>query len=96
MILLILGIVLWFGAHLFKRVAPERRAAMGNAGRGTVAAALAVSLVLIVLGYRWAPFINVWYPPEFMWHINNLLMVLAVLTFATSDLRGAKLWPATR
>jgi uncharacterized membrane protein len=96
MILLILGIVLWVAAHLFKRVAPERRAAMGNAGRGAVAAALGVSLVLIVLGYRWAPFINVWYPPEFMWHINNLLMVLAVLTFATSELRGAKLWPATR
>ena len=29
MILLILGILLWVLAHLFKRIAPEKRAAMG-------------------------------------------------------------------
>ena len=96
MILLILGILLWMAAHLFKRIAPERRAAMGAPGKGAVAAMLLVSLVLIVLGYRWAEFIPVWSPPPFMWHINNALMLLAVWTFGSSEIRGGKVWPATR
>ena len=96
MILLVLGIALWMAAHLFKRVAPERRAAMGGPGKGAVAAMLLVSLVLIVLGYRWAAFVPLWYPPSFMWHINNALMLLAVWTFASSEIKGGKIWPATK
>ena len=94
--LLVAGIALWFGAHLFKRLAPERRAAMGNAGRGPVALAIVAGLVLMILGYRWADFVNVWFPAPWLTHLNNLLMLLAVWTFATSELRGAKIWPATR
>ena len=37
MFLLILGIALWIAAHVFKRFAPERRAAMGEKGKGPVA-----------------------------------------------------------
>ena len=32
-IVLILGVALWWAAHLFKRVMPEKRAAMGDTGR---------------------------------------------------------------
>ena len=88
MILLVLGIALWVAAHLFKRVAPERRAAMGDKGKGAVAVALLVALVLIVLGYRGAPFINVWTPPSFMVHINNLLMLVAVFVYGMSATTG--------
>ncbi|SFE30201.1 NnrU family protein [Roseivivax sediminis] len=88
MILLVLGIALWVAAHLFKRVAPERRAAMGDKGKGAVAVALLVALVLIVLGYRGAPFINVWTPPAFMVHINNLLMLVAVFVYGMSATTG--------
>ncbi|GHF38176.1 NnrU family protein [Seohaeicola zhoushanensis] len=95
-ILLIIGIALWFAAHLFKRLAPARRAAMGDKGRGPVALALLVSLVLIVLGYRWADMVHVWFPPVWLWHVNNLLMLLAVWTFGASEIRGGKVWPATR
>lgn len=86
-IVLILGVALWAGAHLFKRLAPRRRAAMGESGKGLVALALLVSIVLMVLGYRWADYIAVWYPPAFLTHLNNLLMLLAVYLFAASILK---------
>ena len=44
MTLLILGVALWWAAHLFKRVTPGARAAMGDKGKGLVAAAIVVSI----------------------------------------------------
>ena len=87
MIWLILGIALWWGAHLFKRLAPAPRAAMGDRGKGLVTILLLASVVLMVMGYRAAPGIPVWYPPDFLWHLNNLLMVLAVYLFAASGMK---------
>jgi uncharacterized membrane protein len=89
MIVLVLGIALWWAAHLFKRFAPEPRARLGEAGKGLVAVALVVSIVLMVLGYRAAPFLPVWSPPGVMVHLNNLLMFLAVYLFAASGLKTA-------
>ena len=86
--LLVLGLLIWVGAHIFKRVAPEQRAAMGDKGKGVVAVLLLVSLGLIIWGYRGAEFINVWYPPSFMVHINNLLMLIAVFVFGMSATTG--------
>jgi len=94
MTLLILGMILWTAAHYFKRLMPARRAAMGTAGKGIVAVALVVSLVLIILGYRSAEFINVWYPPAFLTGINNLAMVVALWIYGSSAAKGAKAWPA--
>ncbi len=93
MIVLILGLALWWAAHLFKRLAPEARARMGNAGKGGVAIALVVSVVLMVIGYRSADFIFVWSPPAFLTHVNNLLMVVAFYLFASSDF---KTWITTK
>ncbi|WP_439121752.1 NnrU family protein [Marivita sp.] len=86
--LLVLGLLIWVGAHIFKRVAPEQREAMGDKGKGVVAVLLLVSLGLMIWGYRGAEFINVWYPPSFMVHINNLLMVLALFVFGMSATTG--------
>jgi len=86
-IVLILGVALWAGAHLFRRLAPERRAAMGESGKGVIALALLASIVLMVLGYRWADPVPVWYPPAFLRHLNNLLMLVAVYLFAASILK---------
>ena len=52
--LLILGIAIWWGAHLFKRIAPDARASLGDPGKGLVAVAIAVAIVLMVIGYRGA------------------------------------------
>ena len=86
--LLILGVLLWTVAHLFKRVAPEKRAALGNKGKGLVALAIAASVVLMVLGYRDAGYIELWSAPAFLTHVNNLLMVLAFWLFMLSKIAG--------
>ena len=67
-VLLILGVALWWAAHLFKRIRPAQRAAMGNGGKGAVAAALVASILLMIFGYRMTGFIQVWAPPTFLIH----------------------------
>ena len=78
MLLLVAGVLLWTIAHLFKRVAPDARAAMGGAGRGIMSIAILASLVLMYLGYSHAQ-------ADFYWGrspegvvINNVLMLLAI------------------
>lgn len=92
MILLILGIVLWWAAHLFKRTLPELRSAMGERGKGVVALALFASVALMILGYRGMEFIPIYDPPSWTRHLNNLLMFAAVGLFglgsSKSPLRG--------
>ena len=87
-LLLILGIALWSGAHFFKRLSPEKRAAMGDKGKGPVALGILAGLVLMVVGYRMAPFVPVWTPPVFLTHLNNLLMLVAVFLFGMSGTSG--------
>ncbi len=86
-LILILGVALWAGAHLFKRLAPERRAAMGEAGRLPLTLALVGSIVLMVLGYRWADPIGLWPTYPWMIHLNNLLVFLGFYLFAVSGLK---------
>lgn len=87
MVWLILGVALWAGAHEFKRIAPDARARMGERGKGLVAILVALSIVLMVVGYRAAPVVPVWQPPYFLTHVNNLLVLIAFYLFAVS---GAK------
>ena len=82
MTLLIFGNILWIIAHTFKRLLPNFRNSLGNAGKGAVAFLIIISLVLMILGYRSAEYIGVWTPPQFFLHINNLMMVAAVFVFA--------------
>ncbi len=97
MALMILGIALWVASHLFKRLAPDLRANLGNAGKGVVAVVILAGLVAMIFGYRWAPFITVWTPPAFLVHVNNLLMLGAVFFYGmsatTGRLRGAMRHP---
>ena len=88
MALLILGLVLWIGSHLFKRLAPDARERLGNPGKGLVTVGILAGLVLMILGYRQAEFIHVWAPPAWTVHVNNLLMLAAVFFFALSHSKG--------
>lgn len=81
MIWLVIGVVLWSGAHLFKRLAPRVRKGMGDAGKGMVAAASLLAIVLMVIGYRIAEPGFLWQLPDWARHVNNLLMVIAVILF---------------
>ncbi|MGB5560085.1 MAG: NnrU family protein [Paracoccaceae bacterium] len=87
MIWLILGVALWWAAHLFKRVAPDARARMGEKGKGSVALALLVSIVLMVIGYRMADGAVYWGRSLAMTGINNLLILLAFYLFAASGMK---------
>ncbi len=93
MSLLIAGLILWTLAHYFKRLMPVQRAALGNAGKALVAVALIGSVALMVMGYRAADVIPLWYPPSFMVHINNTLMLLAFWVYGSGAAKGAKVWP---
>ncbi|MBE1285809.1 MAG: hypothetical protein GJ676_21025 [Rhodobacteraceae bacterium] len=83
-----LGVALWWGAHLFKRVAPERRAEMGEKGRGAVALAILGSIVLMVIGYKLTPTVYVWAPPAFAIHLNNVLVLVAIWMMSPAGTKG--------
>jgi len=86
--LLILGVALWWAAHFFKRALPDLRAGMGDAGKGVVALAIVAGIVLMVLGFRATPYIEVWSPPAFMVHINNLLVLIAIWMMSPAGQKG--------
>ena len=85
---LIVGIILWALPHWFKRLLPNFRKSLGQAGRIGIALAVLVSVVLMIIGYRSAPIITVWSPPAFFIHFNSLLMLLAFAVFAVSHTKG--------
>lgn len=86
-LMIVLGVGLWAGAHVFKRVAPARRAAMGEAGKVAVTAGVVVSILLMIFGYRWAPYDPLWALGAWVYPVNNLAVLLAFYLFAAS---GAK------
>lgn len=87
MTLIVLGLALWWGTHLFKRLAPERRAVMGDAGKGLATVGILAGVVLMVIGYRGHEAPDLWYPPAFLTHVNNLLMLLAFYLYAASGMK---------
>jgi uncharacterized membrane protein len=87
MALIVLGLALWWGAHLFKRLAPARRAAMGDAGKAVATVGILAGVVLMVIGYRGNEAPDLWYPPAFLTHVNNLLMLFAFYLYAASGMK---------
>ncbi len=89
MLVLIAGVALWWIAHWFRYLAPERRAAMGDGGKGVVTLGVLASVVLMVIGYRMADGAVFWGRHPAMVGINNLLMLLSVYLFAASGMKTA-------
>lgn len=87
-VLLVLGLILWTGLHLFRSVAPTSREALqdklGNGAKGVIALGVLASVGLMVWGANLVPFVAIWTPPAFMTHINNALMVLAFYMYLTT------------
>ncbi|MBK4214865.1 hypothetical protein JJJ17_02885 [Paracoccus caeni] len=87
MLMLIIGVALWWGAHLFKRVVPERRAEMGNRGRGLVTGVLLLSIGMMIFGYR-SSYGPVWWDRSAATTgINNLLVLAAFYLFAADGMK---------
>lgn len=85
---LIIGLILWIAAHLFKRLLPRQRAALGDAGKGFVAVVIGLGVVLMVIGFRSAPFVQVYDPLPGMGHANNTLMLISVFLFGVGGTKG--------
>lgn len=86
MTLLIVGMVSWWIVHLFPIYArPMRNNLAGGLGEGPYKAIYALvtvgTVALMVIGYQAAPVQNIWFPPSFMVHINNVLMLIAIVVF---------------
>lgn len=88
MILAYLGLSLWIGAHLFKRVLPRQRAALGKAGLGVVVVMVLTGIVLMVVGYRGSDEVLLYALPSWVRHLNNLLMLVAIFLMDAGRVRG--------
>jgi len=89
MAILILGLLVWAGAHWFKRVAPARRAALGDKKAAIfVALSSVIGIILMVIGYKATDFIPVWQLPEFTRHIAHLLVLIGLFMMTPAPKRG--------
>ncbi len=89
MTLLLAGLILWYAAHLFNRVMPGVRAKMGDKGKGVIALLILLSVVLMVIGYRSAPYEHLWDRPTWGTMANNAMMVVALYLTSPGPKKGA-------
>lgn len=95
MVLLTIGLVLFIAAHLFKRLFPVTRARMGDPGKGLLTLIMVVGLAMIVVGFRDTPYIPIYAPLPNIGYLNNLLMLIALVLFGASVLKGV-IWTRVR
>ncbi len=88
MTLLIAGLALWVAAHLYKRLMPEHRAALGRKGRIVVAVSIVVALLLMIFGYKMADLHPVYTPIPGIGHLNNLIMLVAIYLYGMGKAKG--------
>ena len=99
LIVLILGLVVFLGTHVFVTMRDRRAAAiarLGNTYRVLFSLSSLIGLALIIYGfalYRRTGWVDVWHPPAFMRHITIGLMLLSVILVLAAYLPGhIKLW----
>ena len=96
--LLIAGLALWAIAHFFKRLAPDMRKGMdakmgAGPARGIMSLVILGSIVLMVIGYRAAPVEFIYTLPSWTRHLNNTLMIIAVIMMGMGSSKGrARTW----
>jgi uncharacterized membrane protein len=89
MLILILGILVFLGVHVFATLRPQRAALIERVGLKTYktgyAAVAATGLLLIIFGfirYRSEGLIQIWYPPHWLRHVAMPLVWFAFVAFA--------------
>ena len=92
-VLLLLGVFLWIDAHWVKRLVPTLREGMNERfgsgpARGIIAGAIFLSIVLMVIGYRGSETVPVYAPFAGAGHLNNLLMIAAVICLGMGSSKG--------
>lgn len=88
MFLLVLGLIIWTAAHLFRAIAPGARERLqrkfGVGAKAMVAVVVLLSLALMINGYRSADPVILWQSPLWLFYVNNALMVLALYIYFTT------------
>jgi uncharacterized membrane protein len=94
LLILILGLIVFLGAHTFVTARQARAAAMSRLGKAywvLFAIMSAVGVLLIAWGfslYRQAGWIDIWSPPAFMRHITIGLMWFSIILVLAAYLPG--------
>jgi uncharacterized membrane protein len=95
LLVMVLGLVLFLGAHMFTTQREARARAIASMGEGRYkiiyALVSALGLALIVWGfahYRATEWVQIWTPPKSLRHLNVLLMLPAVILVVASYIRG--------
>jgi uncharacterized membrane protein len=100
--ILVVGLVVFLGAHAFVTCRAPRAAVIARIGegpyKGLFALVAAIGLILIGYGfsvYRTTGWIDVWYPPRWTHYITQLLMWPASIFVVAAYIRG-DLWRALK
>lgn len=95
LLILIVGLVLFLGTHVFVTARATRAAVIARLGEGPYKGLFSlislVGIVAIVWGfgiYRQTGWIDVWYPPTFLRHITVVLVWPAVILVLAAYLPG--------
>ena len=95
MALLILGLVLFIGTHVFVTLRGARAAVLQAIGewpyKGAVTVVSIVGVLLIGFGfgeYRRTEWVDVWYPPHWTYYVTQLLMWPASIFVVSAYIRG--------
>jgi uncharacterized membrane protein len=95
MAVLVLGLVLFIGAHVFVTLRGARAAAIGRLGewpyKGLMGAVSLAGLVLVGIGfgqYRAGGMIELWHPPGWTYYLTQLLMWPASICVVAAYARG--------
>ena len=93
--IMIFGLAVFFGSHTFTTMRTQRAALIARTGEVAYKVAYSVvSLVAIVLiaygfsAYRAAGMIDIWNPPRWLRHVNNLLLWPAFVCIAAAYIPG--------
>ena len=93
--ILVAGLVVFIGAHVFVTMRDQRAALIGRIGegpyKGLLALASVIGLILIGYGfgeYRATDWIDVWYPPRWTFYITEFLMWPASILVVAAYIRG--------
>src|SRR5438046_10765388 len=93
--ILILGLAIFIGAHVFVSLRDHREKLIARIGEGPYKGLFSpvsiLGLVLIVYGfalYRRSGSIPVWYPPDFLRHVSEALMWPAFVLVSAAYIPG--------
>jgi uncharacterized membrane protein len=93
--ILVLGLVIFIGTHSFVSLRGEREKLVARIGegryKGLFSLASILGVVLIVYGFalhRRTGFTVLWYPPDFLRHLNDALMWPAFVFFVAAYVPG--------